>query len=792
MILRMARGSVAAACVLLALGGTAPPAAPAGNGTGWCGTSPGLARALADFHQANAPNISSAGAAAQLAPGARGDRIRGDLLIIEDGGDLIVGGVTDTIEIVNRALALAGDRFDFLTVLTASSFPGNVEPEAGFAFFQLVNSEVSGIGLPLFTDPDRPALRGFINLNDLDDYPGGAAATIAGFNGLATGLEVLAHEASHWVASYVTVPAAPLLGRDGSHWSFYMSTQGSIMEGNSWLDNGDGTFTTAAAPLLFDRLSQLDLYLWGLLSPSEVTDPVFVITVPDSNPGQGRFSFPQPDFTTAGTRVDIAMSDLVSANGARVPSSLGARTNFTMAFILVVPFGEEPTVADEDLASQFRSGFETWFAQKTSNRGSFTTRLPGIPVAGDFTVTPRAGGPAPLEVRAESRAKGTVASLTWDFGDGSYSKNPNPSHTYQANGLYTVTLTIEGVGGPVVVEKRKHILVGDFVPVLMDDFEVDTGWRADPSDTATGGRWERADPEGTFVGPIPVQPEDDHTPDPGTWCWVTGALAGASPGANDVDGGATRLVSPVFSVPPSQEAWLGYSYWYTNDLGSSGGQDRFLAEVSADGGGTWSPVQSTTMSASRWRFHQIRLTGMIPLTPQMRLRFTASDLGDPSLVEAALDDLVVLTLPMADTDGDGVPDAGDNCPGDLNPSQQDADGDGVGDACDCAPSDSSLSRVPGPAAELLHLASPSQLLWTPSPQAAAFDLYRGTIAGAGPFLYDHACLASAVTGTTYFDPDLPPPGEGLYYISAGRNCFGAAPPGLDGSDAPRPLVSPCP
>ena len=38
-----------------------------------------------------------------------------------------------------------------------------------------------------------------------------------------------------------------------------------------------------------------------------------------------------------------------------------------------------------------------------------------------------------------------------------------------------------------------------------------------------------------------------------------------------------------------------------------------------------------------------------------------------------------------DQDGDGVPDAQDNCPTVANPEQQDSDGDGIGDACDPDP-----------------------------------------------------------------------------------------------------------
>lgn len=44
--------------------------------------------------------------------------------------------------------------------------------------------------------------------------------------------------------------------------------------------------------------------------------------------------------------------------------------------------------------------------------------------------------------------------------------------------------------------------------------------------------------------------------------------------------------------------------------------------------------------------------------------------------------LVVHPVPSPDVDGDGVPDALDNCREVFNPRQEDADGDGIGDACE--------------------------------------------------------------------------------------------------------------
>lgn len=766
----------------------APPAADDG-----CGTSADLPGLLREQHAANLELRKSLASGAAALPGGHGDRIQSDLIVLEDRGDLVVYGRTDTMQILERAVALVGDRFDFITVLTASTFQGNVETEVpgAIAFYAQVNNDVGGTGLPLVQDPGLTILRGIVNMNDLDEYPDGPEGLVAGFNGLATGIEVLGQEASHWIGAYLDSAVAPILGRYDAHWSFYMNSQGSVLEGNRWLDNGDGTFTTAPAAGQFGTLSQLDLYLWGLLDPSEVTEPIFVITDPSENPGQGRFSFPQAGFTTAGIRRDIDITELVAWNGPRTPARSDAPSRFTMAFVLVVPFGEEPSPDDLAKAAAFRSGWESWFLTHTGGRGSFDTSIPDIPVGGGFSAVRQAGGPAPMTVQFRSHLHGSVTGVAWDFGDGTVSTEPNPEHTYVNNGVFTVKLRIDGFGGPVVIDHQGFVVIGSFSPQFLDDSETDRGWTAGHLDDATGGWWERADPQGTWSGGVPVQPEDDHTPGPASSCWTTGALAGASPGANDVDGGTTSLESPVFSLAGVKHAYLEFWYWYTNQLGAWPGEDTLRVDLSNDGGATWVTAAKISGSLSAWRYLQMRVRDVLPATDQMKVRFVASDTGGASLVEAALDDIAVIALPPGDRDLDGASDWGDNCPGLFNPYQEDADQDARGDACDCAPADGSVSAVPGEVGPTIELAASSGITWQPIPQATGYGLYRGLIVPTAPFSYDQTCLAPWLPGTEFSDPDTPPPGASFRYLVTGSNCFGEGPLGTDAGGDARPNTSPC-
>ena len=63
----------------------------------------------------------------------------------------------------------------------------------------------------------------------------------------------------------------------------------------------------------------------------------------------------------------------------------------------------------------------------------------------------------------------------------------------------------------------------------------------------------------------------------------------------------------------------------------------------------------------------------------------ASQSLDTTPLDNTAQSQTVITFP--DADGDGVPDATDNCPTTPNPDQADTDGDGIGDACDAPPAE---------------------------------------------------------------------------------------------------------
>ncbi|QQQ73978.1 PQQ-dependent sugar dehydrogenase [Saccharothrix sp. 6-C] len=84
----------------------------------------------------------------------------------------------------------------------------------------------------------------------------------------------------------------------------------------------------------------------------------------------------------------------------------------------------------------------------------------------------RVSGSAPLTVNFSSAGssdpEGGALAYSWNFGDGTTSTAANPSHTYTANGQYSVTLTVTDVGGRSGAA-NVSISVGNTAPVVKLD-----------------------------------------------------------------------------------------------------------------------------------------------------------------------------------------------------------------------------------------------------------------------------------------------------------------------------------
>jgi PKD repeat protein len=92
------------------------------------------------------------------------------------------------------------------------------------------------------------------------------------------------------------------------------------------------------------------------------------------------------------------------------------------------------------------------------------------PVSADFSGDPLSGA-APLTVTFTNASAGDFDSLLWDFGDGMTSTVDGPVHVYDAEGVYTVSLTVSGPGGTDSLTKTDYISVTEesrvYLPLAM-------------------------------------------------------------------------------------------------------------------------------------------------------------------------------------------------------------------------------------------------------------------------------------------------------------------------------------
>ncbi len=174
--------------------------------------------------------------------------------------------------------------------------------------------------------------------------------------------------------------------------------------------------------------------------------------------------------------------------------------------------------------------------------------------------------------------------------------------------------------------------------VYADDFESASGWSTNPdgSDSATTGMWERNNPEGTELSG-PKQLNDTVS---GANCLVTGALAGSSVGANDVDGGKTSIRSPQITLPADEDLTLSF-YYYLAHYNNSSSEDYLRVKIVGNTTTTvFEELGAAAVDDAQWDGFTTDLNSFAGQV--IYLLIEAADNGAGSLVEAAIDDVEIL------------------------------------------------------------------------------------------------------------------------------------------------------
>jgi hypothetical protein len=180
---------------------------------------------------------------------------------------------------------------------------------------------------------------------------------------------------------------------------------------------------------------------------------------------------------------------------------------------------------------------------------------------------------------------------------------------------------------------------GGGTTIYSDQFETATGWTVNPNstDTATLGQWERANPADTNSSGA----KQLGTTVSGSFDLVTGAAAGTSAGAFDIDGGTTSIRSPSITLPSSGTLTLNFQHYFAFGSNSSSA-DFFRVSIVTSSGTTqvFNRTGSTTDTDAVWTAGTANLTPFAGQSVQILIQ--AADASGASLVEAGVDNVTIV------------------------------------------------------------------------------------------------------------------------------------------------------
>ena len=231
-----------------------------------------------------------------------------------------------------------------------------------------------------------------------------------------------------------------------------------------------------------------------------------------------------------------------------------------------------------------------------------------------------------LTLPAHGQLEGTAPNLTYIPDTGFAGQD---SFTFSAtDGIATstpatVTITVTSAEPQIIYE---------------ENFEVPSGWVRNPNgtDTAQKGLWEVADPEYSWdFGWKQLGSTTSGSKD-----LVTGAKAGRLPGDNDVDFGTTSMRSPLITLPSGRMITLSLNYYLAHAANSSNADYLKIKIVGLQTREVLSVLGRNRDIDAVWNSVTVDVSDFAGQSVYILVE--AADLVSQSLVEAAVDDIVIV------------------------------------------------------------------------------------------------------------------------------------------------------
>lgn len=159
----------------------------------------------------------------------------------------------------------------------------------------------------------------------------------------------IGHEMGHRWSAFVSAKInGELIPLGPTHWAtglqapaafpYQRPTEASAMGGGVWQDNFDGTFTQLDDDYYVPATgwSYLDLYLMGLVAPTEVPDFFLLRNLqPQGRDANGHMIY-------KAERTKVTINDVIAAEGPREPDVDHAQKHFNTGMVIVLEHGHKP------------------------------------------------------------------------------------------------------------------------------------------------------------------------------------------------------------------------------------------------------------------------------------------------------------------------------------------------------------------------------------------------------------------------------------------------------------------